>query len=33
MRALAADDHRTVIVVCDGVTNSTDSDAASLAAA
>jgi serine/threonine protein phosphatase PrpC len=31
--ALAADDHRTVIVVCDGVTNSTDSDVASLAAA
>jgi serine/threonine protein phosphatase PrpC len=31
--AVAASDHRTVLVVCDGVTNTTDSDAAALAAA
>jgi serine/threonine protein phosphatase PrpC len=31
--ALAASQHRAVLVVCDGVTNATDSDVASLAAA
>ena len=31
--AIAADDTRTVLVVCDGVTNAVDSDVASLAAA
>jgi serine/threonine protein phosphatase PrpC len=31
--ALAASDHRTVLVVCDGVTSATDSDIAALAAA